>query len=92
MSQSAPRERRARLLVGGAGRGVVLGVYEPLMERGGRGGGGGERRRVERERQKRRGRGREKGGREKKIEVYGRRVRRNTYRSKKTLKVPYTVG
>ena len=56
MSQSSPRERRARLLVGGAGRGVVLGVYEPLMERGGgrEGGreGGGERRRVERERER----------------------------------------
>ena len=75
MSESATRERRARLLVGGAGRGVVLGVYEPLMERGGE---EGEWR--ERERQKRRGRGRERGGRERKIEVYSRRVRRNTYK------------
>ena len=49
MSESAPRERRARLLVGGAGRGVVLGVYEPLMERGGGGEGGRERRRGKKE-------------------------------------------
>ena len=49
MSQSSPRERRARLLVGGAGRGVVLGVYEPLMERGGGGEGGRERRRGKKE-------------------------------------------
>ena len=78
MSESAPRERRARLLVGGAGRGVVLGVYEPLMERGG--GGRGKKESGERETQKRRGRGRERGGRERKIEVYSRRVRRNTYK------------
>ena len=48
MSQSSPRERRARLLVGGAGRGVVLGVYEPLMERGG--GGRGKKESGERDR------------------------------------------
>ena len=32
-------EGRARLLVGGAGRGVVLGVHEPLVERREREGG-----------------------------------------------------
>ena len=74
MSQSALRERRARLLVGGAGRGVVLGVYEPLVERGGGGGGGEEEgkegiKRESGERQKGRGRGRERGGRKREIEV-----------------------
>ena len=51
MSESAPRERRARLLVGGAGRGVVLGVYEPLMER--EGGRRGKKESGERERDRR---------------------------------------